>query len=80
MRFFCSESDSRFILGDTDATAISKITDSEVLTRFFRVWCFKEAFFKKTGEGIGRHAAAISYSEHEKKELILRDAVICAVE
>lgn len=80
MRFFCSERDSRFILGDTDVTAISKITDMEVLIRFFRVWCFKEAFFKKTGEGMGRHAAAISYSEYEKNELVLPDAVICAVE
>lgn len=80
MRFFCSEGDIRFITDGEDIAALTKITDRAMLFRFFRVWCFKEAFFKKTGEGIGRHAAAISYSEHGKKEIILPDGIICAVE
>lgn len=80
MRFFCSESDVRFIFGESPVCSETKITDRETLVRFFRVWCFKEAFFKKTGEGIGRHAAKISYIDAEKTEKLLPNCVICATE
>lgn len=80
MRFFCSDEDKEFILDGKSAVICGKITDDDTLARFYRVWCFKEAFFKKTGEGIGRYAASISYSQYGKTEIILPDAVICAVE
>ena len=57
-----------------------KLTDKDVLERFFRVWCFKEAYFKRSGEGIGRSSALINYADFTKKEIFLPDAVISAVE
>lgn len=85
MRFFCSEEDVSFILGGKaledccDKTG-KKLTDKDVLERFFRVWCFKEAYFKCSGEGIGRSSALINYAGFTKKEIFLPDAVISAVE
>ena len=85
MRFFCSENDVSFILGgkaleDCCGNSGNKLTDEKVLERFFRVWCFKEAYFKRTGEGIGRSSALISYADFTKTEILLPGAVISAVE
>ena len=78
-RFFCSDVDLDFIFGEAPVPQRKKITDSETLVRFFRVWCFKEAFFKRTGEGIGKHAALIDYNPAGVRELLLPDGVISAV-
>lgn len=85
MRFFCSENDVSFIFGegtleDCCGNSGNKLTDEKVLERFFRVWCFKEAYFKRTGEGIGRSSALISYADFTKTEILLPGAVISAVE
>ena len=79
-RYFCSEKDIRFIFGSSPTETDKKITEPEILERFFRVWCFKEAYFKKTGEGIGKHACLISYEEQPKKEILLPDGIIVATE
>lgn len=78
-RLFCSEKDMKYIFGDVKPSE-RKIQDRETLTRFFRVWCFKEAFFKKTGEGIGKHASLIDYDITPRKEILLTDGIIIAVE
>lgn len=43
---FCTEAEEEYIL--------SALSEEEKIKRFFTVWTLKEAYFKCTGEGIGR--------------------------
>lgn len=62
-RFF-SESDVRFVLGGSRIEN-GVIEEREMMTRFFKVWTYKEAFVKMTGEGIGADLKSISYDENK---------------
>ena len=62
-RFF-SESDARFVLGGSRIEN-GVIEEREMMTRFFKVWTYKEAFVKMTGEGIGADLKSISYDENK---------------
>ena len=55
-----SESDIRFVFG-ANVSADGIISDPLMLQRFFRVWTYKEAFVKMTGEGIDDNITDISY-------------------
>lgn len=48
----CVESEKNFVCEDKSFEKGEKITDAEVLKRFFIVWTGKEAYFKKLGTGI----------------------------
>ena len=57
-----SESDAHFVLGGSPVSN-GRIEEREMLTRFFKVWTYKEAFVKMTGEGICADLKSISYDE-----------------
>ena len=81
MRAFCTEKDMAFILGADENITEEKITDEQTLNRFFRVWCFKEAYFKRTGEGIApAKMLSVSYLEHPKHEEIFDGYILTVVE
>ncbi len=81
MRAFCTEKDRAFVLGANENITEEKITDRQILNRFFRVWCFKEAYFKRTGEGIDpAKMLSVSYIEHPKHEEIFDGYVLTAIE
>ncbi|MBQ6627132.1 MAG: 4'-phosphopantetheinyl transferase superfamily protein [Ruminococcus sp.] len=48
----CVENEKRFVCGDKSFNKGEKITNTQVLKRFFTVWTGKEAYFKKIGTGI----------------------------
>ncbi len=58
-----SESDIRFVFGDC-VVPDGKIEDRETLVRFYKVWTYKEAFVKMTGEGITDNIKNCSYNEN----------------
>ncbi len=63
MRMFCGEKDSAFIMGEASEKG-SFLSDADVLERFYRVWTFKEAAVKLTGEGITDRIKKIGYDEN----------------
>ena len=58
-----SESDIRFVFGDC-VIPDGEIEDRETLVRFFKVWTYKEAFVKMTGEGISDNLKICSYDKN----------------
>ncbi len=58
-----SERDICFVFG-SNMIPEEKIEESETLTRFFKVWTYKEAFVKMTGEGITDSIKDYSYNEN----------------
>ena len=62
MRMFCNERDCEFIRGSSDVNELL-LTEPDVLERFFRVWTFKEAAVKLTGEGITDRIKRVEYDE-----------------
>ncbi len=48
----CVENEKNFVCEGKSFEKGEKITDTEVLKRFFTVWTGKEAYFKKIGTGI----------------------------
>lgn len=60
----CSEAEKQFVISDYYIN--SDVTENEaVCERFFRVWTYKEAFLKLTGEGISRELNTVIYSPEE---------------
>lgn len=55
-----SEAEISFVFGDNKIPA-GLIEDRGVLERFFRVWTYKEAFVKMTGEGITDDIVNVRY-------------------
>lgn len=52
-RFICTSNDLKFLFGHMPAEwEFSETTDCNILTRFFKIWTAKEAFFKRNGTGI----------------------------
>lgn len=73
-----SESDIRFVFGD-DTVPDGEITDREALVRFFKVWTYKEAFVKMTGEGITDNIRNYSYNENGCLTEIFDDYVLTVI-
>ena len=76
-RFF-SESDARFVLGGSRIEN-GVIEEREMMTRFFKVWTYKEAFVKMTGEGIGADLKSISYDENKCVSRAFDDYVLTVI-
>ncbi len=62
MRMFCSETEAEFIKGKDDNDN-GFLTSPVVLERFYKVWTFKEATAKLSGEGISDNFKTILYDE-----------------
>ncbi len=81
MRAFCTDKDKAFIFGSDGNINGEKITDEQILNRFFRVWCFKEAYYKRTGEGIDTEKMlSVSYCDYPKNEKIFDGYVLTVIE
>lgn len=79
-RYFCSTADLQYIFGDkTDFAPAELLTQPEQLRRFFEVWTFKEAYFKRQGLGIWKYAAEIDFQPHKKLLEYPEHYVLCAV-
>ena len=76
-RFF-SKSDARFVLGGSRIEN-GVIEEREMMTRFFKVWTYKEAFVKMTGEGIGADLKSISYDENKCVSRTFDDYVLTVI-
>ncbi len=62
MHFFCNDEELEFISGSS-VSADGKLTHPDVLDRFFRVWTFKEAAVKLSGEGITDEIKNVLFEE-----------------
>lgn len=64
VRHIFTKNDMDFVFGD-DVQRNGFIEDIAVLERFFRVWTYKEAYVKMTGEGITDNVKTFSYDERK---------------
>lgn len=64
MRMFCNICETEFIKG-TDVNDGEILTDTVALERFYKIWTFKEAAVKLTGEGITDNLREIIYDENK---------------
>lgn len=55
------------------------IDDTKTLERFFKVWTYKEAYVKMTGEGIGNNIKDFSYDEKNCKNEIYEGYCITVI-
>ncbi len=60
-RVFCDE-EIAFVFGSPDIPA-GAVEDREALERFFRVWTYKEAYVKMTGQGITDDIKSVRYCD-----------------
>ncbi|MBQ6898488.1 MAG: 4'-phosphopantetheinyl transferase superfamily protein [Clostridia bacterium] len=77
LRFF-SEGDARFVLGGSRIEN-GIIEDREMMIRFFKVWTYKEAFVKMTGEGIGVDLKSFPYEESNCVSRTFDDYVLTVI-
>ncbi len=73
-----SESDMRFVFGDC-VVPDGKIEDRETLVRFYKVWTYKEAFVKMTGEGITDDLKSFSYEENNCVSMMFDGYVLTVI-
>lgn len=78
MRHIFSEGDKSFVLGESGAYD-GVIEDREALIRFFKVWTYKEAYVKTTGEGINDNLKNISYDEKNCISEVFEDYVLTVI-
>ncbi len=74
--FSCS--DIQFVF-QSDNIPDGKITDRETLIRFFKVWTYKEAYVKMTGEGINDNLKSISCDENNCISEVFDDYVLTVI-
>ena len=60
-RRICSSEEILYIFSSPEIPS-GEITDRKILERFFRVWTYKEAYVKMTGEGIDDNIRNVRYS------------------
>ncbi|MBR2411976.1 MAG: 4'-phosphopantetheinyl transferase superfamily protein [Clostridia bacterium] len=63
VRHIFTKNDTDYVFGGK--TPVGLIEDGAVLERFFRVWTYKEAYVKMTGEGITDNVKSFSYDENK---------------
>lgn len=73
-----SEGDLCFVFGDA-VIPDGKIEDRDTLVRFFKVWTYKEAFVKMTGEGISDDLKCFSYDENKCSTRVFDDYVLTVI-
>ena len=73
-----SDSDVRFVFG-ADIIPDGNADDPDTLIRFFKVWTYKEAFVKMTGEGISDNIKNYSYDEKRCFSQLVDDYVITVI-
>ncbi len=73
-----SDDDIKFVF-EQDTIPAGKITDRETLVRFFKVWTYKEAFVKMTGEGITDNLKNFSYEEKRCFSYVFDDYVLTVI-
>lgn len=73
-----SDSDRRFVFGNA-VIHDGKIEDRDTLIRFFKVWTYKEAFVKMTGEGICGNIKTLSYDKNNCITEIYDDYVLTVI-
>lgn len=73
-----SEIDRRFVFGNA-VIPDGKIEDRDTLIRFFKVWTYKEAFVKMTGEGICGNIKTLSYDKNNCITEIYDDYVLTVI-
>lgn len=79
-RYFCSDKDLSYIFQRETDRFLPKITDPEILSRFFEVWTFKEAYGKFLGTGLSKEVKYIDFLSKQKYTEHDGDFVICIVE
>ena len=78
MSFFCNEAEIDFITG-ASVTEDGMLTSTEVVDRFFRVWTFKEAMVKLSGEGITDEIKKVTFLEENCFSVILNGYRLTAI-
>ncbi len=73
-----SPSDMQFVFG-TDTVPDGSFHERETLVRFFKVWTYKEAFVKMTGEGITDNFRDFSYDENKCYSEVFDDYVLSVI-
>lgn len=75
----CVEDELNYVLQESDARKDDrKITDKNVLERFFEIWTGKEAWFKKIGTGI-TDLKSVNVLNLERKVFAIDDYIITIV-
>lgn len=73
-----SPSDMEFVFGK-DFSPDGRVDDIETRIRFFKVWTYKEAIVKMTGEGISDNFRGFSYDEKRCYSRIFADYVLTVI-
>ena len=73
-----SEDDIHFVF-ESSVIPDGQLEDRETLLRFFKVWTYKEAFVKMTGEGISDNIKNYSYTENNCITKVFDDYVLTVI-